>query len=79
MRLELDSDETRELLALVVERLLDEAGLLDADRAALRHWRSESMLAGSDGMKELTAKVNADIDRALKNKEKSAIQKPDWR
>lgn len=79
MRLELDSDEARELLALIVERLLDEAGLSDADRAALRRWRSESMLAGSDGMKALTAKVNADIDRALKSKEKSAIQKPDWR
>ena len=79
MKLELDSDEARELLALIVERLLDEAGLPDSDRAALRRWRSESMLAGSDGMKDLTAKVNADIDRALKSKEKSAIQKPDWR
>ncbi len=51
----------------------------DADRASLRRWRSEGMRAGSDGMKELTARINADIDRALKSKEKSAIMKPDWR
>jgi hypothetical protein len=79
MKLELAADESRELLALIVDRLLDGAGLADADRAALRRWRSESMLAGSDGMKELTGKVNADIDRALKTKEKSAVMKPDWR
>ena len=79
MKLELEADEARELLALIVGRLLDEASLANADRAALRRWRSESMLAGADGMKELTAKVNADIDRALKTKEKSAVMKPDWR
>ena len=79
MKLELEADEARELLALVVDWLLDEAGLANADRAALRRWRSEGMLAGSDGMKELTAKVNADLDRALKTKEKSAVMKPDWR
>jgi len=79
MKLELEADESRELLALIIDRLLNEAGLADADRAALRRWRSESMLAGSEGMKELTAKVNADIDRALKTKEKSAVMKPDWR
>lgn len=79
MKLELAADESRELLALIVDRLLSEAGLADADRAALRRWRSESMLAGAEGMKELTGKVNADIDRALKTKEKSAVMKPDWR
>ena len=30
-------------------------------------------------MKALTAKVNADIDRALRAKAKSVVQKPDWR
>ena len=30
-------------------------------------------------VKELSAKINADIDRALKSKKKSAIMKPDWR
>ena len=37
------------------------------------------MKAGSDGMRELTAKINADLERALRTKEKSAVQKPDWR
>lgn len=79
MKLELEPEEARELLTLIVDRLLEQAGLADGDRAALRRWRSESMKAGSDGMRELTAKVNADIDRVLQTKVKSAIQKPDWR
>ena len=79
MRLELEAEEARELLVLILDRIIDEAGLGEADRATLRRWRSEGMKAGSDGMKELTAKINADIDRALKTKEKSAIMKPDWR
>jgi len=79
VKLELEAEAARELLVLIVDRLIDEAGLSDADRASLRRWRSEGMRAGSDGMKELTARINADIDRALKSKEKSAIMKPDWR
>jgi len=79
MRLELEREEARELLVLIIDRLIEEATLSDQDRATLRRWRSESMTAGSDGMIDLTAKINADIDRALKTKEKSAIMKPDWR
>jgi len=79
VRLELEAEEARELLVLILDRIIDEAGLGEADRATLRRWRSEGMKAGSDGMKELTAKTNADIDRALRTKEKSAIMKPDWR
>jgi len=79
MRLELDPEEGRELLSVVVDRLAEEAGLSDQDRAAVRRWRSEQMKAGSDGMRELTEKINADLERALRSKEKSAVQKPDWR
>ncbi len=79
MRLELDTEEGRELLSLVVNRLAEEAGLSDQDRAAVRRWRSDQMKAGSDDMRELTGKINADLDRALRSKEKSAVQKPDWR
>jgi hypothetical protein len=79
MRLELDPEEGRELLSLVVDRLAEEAGLSDQDRAGVRRWRSEQMKAGSDGMRELTEKINADLERALRSKEKSAVQKPDWR
>jgi hypothetical protein len=79
MRLELDTAEGRELLSLVVNRLAEEAGLSDEDRAAMRRWRSDQMKAGSDDMRELTEKINADLERALRRKEKSAVQKPDWR
>ncbi len=78
MRLELDTEEARELLARIVDRIAQGAGLSDEDQARLKRWRSESMKAGSDGMRELMAKVNADLERALKSKEKSAIRKPDW-
>ena len=77
MRLELEPEEARELLSLIVDRI-DEAGLSDQDRAQVRRWRSESMRASSEGMRELTAKVNADLGRTLRDKEKSAIRKPDW-
>ncbi|HEU4758940.1 MAG TPA: hypothetical protein VFT91_03055 [Dehalococcoidia bacterium] len=79
MRVELEPEEARELLALIVDRVSGEAGLSDADRAAVKRWRSETMKAGSEPMRELTAKVNADLERALRDKEKSAVQRPDWR
>ena len=79
MRLELEPEESRELLSLIVDRVAEEAGLSAPDRAALKRWRSERMKAGSDGMRELTGKINADLERALRIKEKSAVQKPDWR
>ena len=79
MRLELELEEGRELLSLIVDRLAEQTGLSDKDRATVKRWRSERMKAGSDGMKELTEKLNADLERALKTKEKSAVQKADWR
>jgi hypothetical protein len=79
VKLELAPEESRELLMCVLDRLTEGVGFSDADRAALLRWRSESMTPGSESMRELTEKINADIDRALKTKEKSAIMKPDWR
>jgi hypothetical protein len=79
MRLELEAEEARELLSLVVDRIAAEAGLSTKDGAALKRWRSEAMKAGSEGMKELTEKVNAELERTLRVKEKSAVQRPDWR
>ncbi len=79
MRLELELEEGRELLSLIVDRLAKEAGLSDKDRATVKRWRSERMKAGSDGMRELTDKLNADLERTVKAKEKSAVQKADWR
>jgi hypothetical protein len=79
MRLELDSEECRELLAAVVERLSGEGKLGKTDSAALKRWRSEAMRPGSEGMKELTAKINAEIERTLSTRAKSAVMKPDWK
>ncbi|HXG43055.1 MAG TPA: hypothetical protein VNL95_10080 [Dehalococcoidia bacterium] len=78
MKVELDTDEARELLALLLEKLVQEAGLPDEDRARLRRWFSDEMRTGSQGMRELTEKVNADLERVLRSKEKSAVRRPDW-
>ncbi len=79
MRLELEQEESVQLLSLIIDRITQEAGLATKDRAAVKRWRSEQMKAGSDAMKELTDKINADLERALRSKEKSAIQRADWR
>ncbi len=79
MRLELEQEESVELLSLIVDRITQEAKLATKDRAAVKRWRSEQMKAGSDGMKELTDKINADLERALRSKAKSAVQRADWR
>jgi hypothetical protein len=79
VRLELEQEEARELVVMIIDRLIEEAGLGDSDRASLRRWRSEGLTGGSEAMRELTAKINADIDRVLKTKERSAVVKPDWR
>jgi hypothetical protein len=47
--------------------------------AKLRTWSSQSMRLGSDETRELTEKVNAEIERKFRNKERSAIVKPDWK
>jgi hypothetical protein len=78
MKVELDVDEARELLWVVVQRVVHEAGLSDADRAKVRTWFSEEMRLGSAAMAALTDKLNADLERALRTKERSQLQKHDW-
>jgi hypothetical protein len=78
MKIELDVDEARELLWTVTQRVAREASLSDADRAKLRRWFSEEMRLGSAAMAALTDKVNADLERALRTKERSQLRKHDW-
>jgi hypothetical protein len=78
MRLELDLEESQQLFVAVTDALIKDIKFSTADKAALKRWRS-SITPGSDGMKELAAKVNADIARALENKAKSAVRRPDWK
>jgi len=78
MKVELDVDEARELLWAVTQRVAHEAGLSDADRAKVRRWFSEETRLGSAAMAALADKINADLERALRTKERSQLQKHDW-
>ena len=79
MNVEFDGEETWALMTCVLDRLLKEPDLPDADRARIRRWRSDEMRPGSEPMKLLTRKINDDLATALRNKQRSQIRKPDWR
>jgi hypothetical protein len=78
MRVQIDEDETWAMLSTVMQQVLDQTDLSDDDRAALRRWRSEQMRPGRESSKALLDRLNADLERVLKGKERSAIQKHDW-
>jgi hypothetical protein len=78
MRVQIDDDETWALLSTVMQQVLDQTDLSDDDRAALRRWRSEQMRPGRESSKALLERLNADLERVLRGKERSAIQKHDW-
>jgi hypothetical protein len=77
VKLELEREEAREVLVMIVDRLLEEADLVTRT-AILRRWRARDD-GGFRRHEGTDAKINADIDRALKSRQKSAIVKPDWR
>jgi hypothetical protein len=78
MRVQIDEDETWAMLSTVMQQILDQTDLSDDDRAALRRWRSEQMRPGREASKALLERLNADLERVLRGKERSAIQKHDW-
>lgn len=78
MRVQLDEDEVWAMLSTVVKDVLEGTELSDDDRAALRRWRSDEMRPGRAGLRGLHEKLNVDLDRVLKTKARSAIQKHDW-
>jgi hypothetical protein len=79
MHVEFTDDEINEALILLVERMAEEAGLSDKDRAMLKRWRASEMRLGSDDMDDLVRKANEDLKRGLERRERSQIRKPDWR
>lgn len=79
MKIELESEECWVLMSEVTRRLLDEGGLSDEDRAALRRWRSEQMRPNSESMAALTTKLNSDLGKTHENKSRSRLRKPDWK
>jgi hypothetical protein len=78
MRVELDDDEVWSVLSVITRRVLDEADLSEEDRGKLRRWRSDEMRPGREGLRGLHEKLNTDLARVLKGKERSLIQKHDW-
>lgn len=78
MKVELDADEVWGLLSVVTKSVIDETDLGDEDRAALRRWRSSEMRQSSEAMKALVQKLNGDLEREMRNRERSSIQKHDW-
>jgi hypothetical protein len=79
MKVELSSEEAWVLLSEVARRILDEGDLAEADRAALRRWRSDEMRPNSEMMAVLTEKLNADLAKTHENKSRSRLRKPDWK
>ncbi len=71
-------DEVMEALTLLVNRMAEEAGLSDKDRAMLKRWRSAKMRLGSDDMDDLVVKVNEDFAKGQERRMRSLIRKPDW-
>jgi hypothetical protein len=78
MKVELEIEETRQIFVMTLDRILDEVRLAEADRAALRRWRT-AMSGGSQDMRTLAAKMNADLARVLEDQKRSSVRKPDWR
>ncbi len=78
MRVQIDEDEAWAMLSTVMQQVLDDTELADEDRAALRRWRSEQMRPGREASKALLERLNQDLERVMKGKERSRIQKHDW-
>jgi hypothetical protein len=79
MKIELEVEETWELMSLIVARMLDETELPASDRAKVRRWRSESMGPGGEPMRVLTRKINEDLAQTSARKKRSQVRKPDWK
>ena len=78
MQVRFTDDEINEALTVIVNRIADEAGLSDKDRAMLKRWRTSKMKLGSDDMQELVEKANEDFATMLTRRQRSQIQKHDW-
>jgi len=78
MEVRFTDDEINEALTLLVNRMADQAGLSDRDRAMLKRWRSSQMKLGSDDMDDFVRKANEDLERGLSRRQRSQIQRHDW-
>ena len=78
MEVRFSDDEIAEALSILVNRMADETGLSDKDRAMLKRWRSSKMKLGGDDMDDLVRKANDDFAQNIARRERSQIRKPDW-
>jgi hypothetical protein len=78
MEVRFTDDELADGVTIIINRIADEAGLSDKDRAMLKRWRSSKMKLGTDDMLELVDKTNEDFAKMLERRGRSQIQKHDW-
>jgi hypothetical protein len=79
MKVEFETEESWNLMNLVVNQLIETSELSDSDRAKIRRWKSDEMRVTSQEMKVLSAKINDDLAKTWERKSRSQIVKPDWR
>jgi len=77
--IELNTDESWEMMSFVVNYVLKEVEIEKSDRAKIRRWKSNDMRTASEDMRALGEKINADVSRLWEVRRKSEIQRPDWR
>ena len=78
MEVKFNDDELAEALTVIINRIAEEAGLSDKDRAMLKRWRSSKMKLDTDDMFDYVHKANEDFARGVARRERSQIRKPDW-
>lgn len=77
--IELNTDESWEMMSFVVNYLLKEVDIGKADRAKIRRWKNNEMRTAGEDMRALGEKINADISRLWEVRRRSEIRRPDWR
>lgn len=79
VKVELDLEESWELMSFVINAMLDDVKMNKTDRAKIRRWKSGEMRTGGEEMKALHEKLNADLDRLWEVRKKSHISASDHR
>jgi hypothetical protein len=79
VKIELNTDESWEMMSFVLNYMLDEVAVEKGDRAKIRRWKSNEMRTASEDMRALGEKINDDITRLWEVRRKSDLLRPDWR
>ncbi len=79
VKVELELEESWELMSYVVNTMLDDIKVDKSDRAKVRRWKSGEMKTGSEEMRALHEKLNEDLARLWGIRRRSDIQRADWR